>query len=88
MRASYRLFSGDIGKLRLECGLRVGVGASSQEIVVRITNGSRVLVGLELVRIIPQQGLLTREEVIRGGFGGRVLDIGLHWVTSQYRMTR
>jgi len=67
----------DIGELTLELGV-ARTTTAEQVIVICIT----ILYRCELVRIVAENRSLARQEVIRGGLRGRVLDIRLGCCSS------
>jgi hypothetical protein len=74
--STYSFRVGQIGELRLECGLLV-VASAAEEVIIGITEGSSVIVGRELVCIVSEESFLTSEEIVSRRLGTRVLDVGL-----------
>jgi hypothetical protein len=73
---TYGVRVGQIGKLRLKCGLLV-VASAAEKVIIGITEGCSVIVGRELVCIVSEESFLTSEEIVSRRLGTRVLDVGL-----------
>lgn len=74
---------GEVGKLRLECGLlcdNIAAAASTEKIIVAGTECDGIIARGELVGILAKEGLFAGQEVVGRGGGTRVLDVGLGYV--------